>query len=205
MRYENDVYCSKGRGFSAKEISVKTKHQHHRRNEVITLSKKRVHKMRALSIEAPCIAVGTPNSGSFTLKGHCPNSIFKTNQDSYLDLPNFISSEEYSFPIHLFGIFDGHGSDGHCVSNFVADKLPTQIKTRLIAGDTFEQALDFSFSKVDADLGNSMVESTKSGTTACLALVTYPPTLPGAPSLGPRIVVASTGDSRAVLITMKNG
>lgn len=194
MRYENNAYTSKGRGFSAKEISVKTKSQHHRRNDIICLSKKRAHKMRALSIEAPSLPRGPPNSGSYTLKGHSPNNIFKTNQDSCLDLPNLISSSEFSFPIHLFGIFDGHGSDGHSVSNFVADKLPTQIKSRLLVGDTFEQALDYSFSKVDSDLASSMIESTKSGTTACLSLIS-----------GSRLLVASTGDSRAILVSMKNG
>ena len=55
-----------------------------------------------------------------TRVGFIPDNTNKVNQDSYLLQPNFNKSPY----CHLFGVCDGHGSNGHTASQFVRDSLP---------------------------------------------------------------------------------
>lgn len=52
-----------------------------------------------------------------TKPGTHANGYIKTNQDSYLAKHNVFGLNNYS----LFGVFDGHGSNGHLVSRFIRD------------------------------------------------------------------------------------
>lgn len=46
----------------------------------------------------------------------------KINQDAFFAFPNFLGNKDS----HLFGVCDGHGSQGHLVSNFVKQTLPSK-------------------------------------------------------------------------------
>ncbi len=46
--------------------------------------------------------------------GYCPEKKNKVNQDSYIVIENFMKNGRY-----LFGVCDGHGVNGHFVSEFV--------------------------------------------------------------------------------------
>lgn len=55
------------------------------------------------------------------MKGRDKNLKSKTNQDS------FICDQTVSSIVTLYGVFDGHGANGHNVSNYVAKRLPSII------------------------------------------------------------------------------
>eukprot|EP01015_Nassula_variabilis_P023549 TRINITY_DN441_c0_g2_i2.p1 TRINITY_DN441_c0_g2~~TRINITY_DN441_c0_g2_i2.p1 ORF type:complete len:286 (-),score=52.85 TRINITY_DN441_c0_g2_i2:37-894(-) len=55
--------------------------------------------------------------------GYNPYNPNKINQDSFIIRPNLLDFEN----VHLFGVFDGHGSNGHFVSNFLKENLPIQL------------------------------------------------------------------------------
>jgi hypothetical protein len=63
--------------------------------------------------------------GTSTQKGSSPSHPAKPNQDSYIQRCNLIINQ-FEHPletdidqIHMFGVFDGHGSDGHNVSAYL--------------------------------------------------------------------------------------
>jgi serine/threonine protein phosphatase PrpC len=45
---------------------------------------------------------------------------YKTNQDSFLAVPHFHNEKSKL----LFGVLDGHGTNGHYVSRFISNRLP---------------------------------------------------------------------------------
>ena len=54
--------------------------------------------------------------------GSLPNKPIKTNQDAYIVYPNFAGQKDKYF----FAVCDGHGVNGHLVSNFVKQHLPSK-------------------------------------------------------------------------------
>lgn len=75
--------------------------------------------------------------------------------------------------IHLFGVFDGHGSEGKQISEFVKRRIPLTVKKMFskFSSETIPEILHRSILKVDSDLEKSKIKSKNSGTTCCLALV----------------------------------
>ena len=51
----------------------------------------------------------------------------KNNQDSFIIIPHFNGIKGQ----YIFGVNDGHGHNGHHVSNFIAEKLPQYISKHL--------------------------------------------------------------------------
>lgn len=51
-----------------------------------------------------------------------PGNVTKTNQDVYIALPSFASSKDRYF----FGVCDGHGINGHLVSGYIKQNLPSR-------------------------------------------------------------------------------
>ena len=54
--------------------------------------------------------------------GFQPNNPNKRNQDSYILKPNMMDQ----LGLHFFSVCDGHGVDGHEVSKYVRDNLPSK-------------------------------------------------------------------------------
>ncbi len=52
--------------------------------------------------------------------GKAPGGVEKTNQDAHAELRNFCGIRNLWF----FGVFDGHGINGHLVSGHVKQHLP---------------------------------------------------------------------------------
>lgn len=50
-----------------------------------------------------------------------PGNTPKTNQDVYITVPGFANSKDRYF----FGVCDGHGVNGHLVSGFIKQNLPS--------------------------------------------------------------------------------
>jgi serine/threonine protein phosphatase PrpC len=60
-------------------------------------------------------------------KGHAADKKDKINQDAFIIIENFMMKDRY-----LFGVCDGHGVNGHFVSEFVKEILPENIEYCLI-------------------------------------------------------------------------
>jgi hypothetical protein len=57
-----------------------------------------------------------------TQRGYYPETPDKDNQDNY-SIATKISEEESLDNIALFGVYDGHGQEGHICSQFVSDQV----------------------------------------------------------------------------------
>ena len=126
----------------------------------------------------------------------------KINQDSYLILQGINGLKNFN----IFGVFDGHGPEGHLVSQFVARYFQIEFKRNKIlekikdVEKIYEKmsSNNFSFIKelfktADDILRDQEIESRNSGTT-CIIVI----------HIGSHIICANAGDSRAILIYDKN-
>ena len=90
-----------------------------------------------LRIDAP------PNSEKFThsgitfkyawasQRGYYPDSPDKENQDSYSILPSVTEKSSESPNVAFFGVYDGHGNDGHLSSLYAKNQVNFVIMTYL--------------------------------------------------------------------------
>ena len=109
----------------------------------------------------------------------------KINQDRGLVTYPFNDDPRMAF----FGVFDGHGSNGEQVSEFVMWAVQAQLLAAPVLNEsTATQALITAFEEADRLLSESSVPAKVSGTAAVVALV-----------IGSTIFVANSGDSRAVI------
>jgi len=136
--------------------------------------------------------------------------IKENNQDASIILNNVLKMDNYN----IYGIMDGHGSNGHLVSNFVKDKIEkyfNDIKTyrqkkklkktvssfdfndindiyeKLVYND-YEIIKNF-YKKVNEELYDTNFDIHFSGTTCVLVF-----------RLGQKLICSNVGDSRAVLV-----
>ena len=111
--------------------------------------------------------------------------IVKTNQDAYFVKENFLKNSEYFY----IGVCDGHGEQGHVVSNYVINKLPSYIK------DLSNETITEAFKKINKEIyASSKMDSNMSGTTVVSIILT--------PN---NIICVNLGDSRASLFRYENG
>lgn len=97
----------------------------------------------------------------------------------------------------MFGVFDGHGSNGKLVSDFVKSKLPLTISKLFKSGmENIPEVLSEAISRVDTSLLKSKIDSHYSGTTCCLALLRDEII---DDTIVQELYIANTGDSRALL------
>ena len=134
----------------------------------------------------------------------------ENNQDASIILNNVLKIENYS----IYGIMDGHGSNGHLVSNFVKEKIEkyfSDVKTyrhnkklkKAVssleandANDIYEklkyndyEIIRYFFKQVNDELYDTNFDVHFSGTTCVLVF-----------KIGQKIICSNVGDSRAVLI-----
>ena len=122
----------------------------------------------------------------------------KTNQDSYIALTRVNNLKEYN----IFGVLDGHGTEGHLVSQYVSQYMQREFQTNpsleklkdiekiysTLSSNNFELIKNI-FINADNSLKDQKIDSTASGTTCVLVI-----------QIGEHIICANTGDSRAVLV-----
>ena len=122
----------------------------------------------------------------------------KTNQDTYIALTSINSIKDFD----IFAVLDGHGPEGHLVSQFVSKFIQIQFQThpglqRIKNLDIIYEKLiskDFSiikdiFLNADNSLRYEDIDSKNSGTTCVLVI-----------HIGEHIICANAGDSRAILV-----
>ncbi|XP_057759820.1 protein phosphatase 2C and cyclic nucleotide-binding/kinase domain-containing protein isoform X1 [Arachis stenosperma] len=117
-------------------------------------------------------------------RGYYPDALDKANQDSFCIHTPFGSSPND----HFFGVFDGHGEFGAQCSQFVKQKLcENLLRSAKFQNDAVE-ACHGAFLATNLQLHNDVLDDSMSGTTAITVLVR-----------GRTIIVANSGDSRAVI------
>ena len=122
----------------------------------------------------------------------------KTNQDAYVCKENINNIKDFN----IFGVSDGHGPDGHFVSEFVSEFIPSQIinNSEIIGLITTEKIykklkengckiIRQAFNSTDNQLKNMEFDVSESGCTCCLVI-----------QIGNHILCANTGDSRAIVV-----
>jgi serine/threonine protein phosphatase PrpC len=124
----------------------------------------------------------------------------KINQDSILEILNINNNNNFS----IFGVFDGHGNDGHLISQFIVKTMKNILlndeKLKQISKNTNEiysylKENNYEFirdliSKSENLLFNNYEEESKySGTTCNLVII-----------IGKKVICANIGDSRAFMI-----
>jgi serine/threonine protein phosphatase PrpC len=133
-------------------------------------------------------------SASETKQGHSPGAE-KPNQD-------FMLQRDFESPYgtaYLHLVADGHGTNGHHVSQLVSSKVCDEIqgfvqdyqdKQSTPYADYVKVVLDRIFEKVDAGLAGSGIDVKNSGSTLTVALIWQNV-----------LAVAYVGDSKAVLLS----
>ena len=127
----------------------------------------------------------------------------KTNQDSFVFLTNINNIKDFN----IFGVLDGHGPEGHFVSQFATDFIPSQltqnpeIKALSDPEKIYKKfkenncrIITQAFVSADIQLKNMKFDSLESGTTCCLII-----------HIGTHIICANTGDSRAIVVYDESG
>ena len=126
----------------------------------------------------------------------------KINQDTYLFIKEINGIKDFD----IFGVLDGHGPEGHLVSQLVSSYIQIEFqKIKLIekikdiniiynklSSNNFSTIKDL-FINADNFLRDQKIESRNSGTTLILVI-----------HIGEHIICANAGDSRAILIYDKN-
>ena len=127
----------------------------------------------------------------------------KTNQDSFVFLTNINNIKDFN----IFGVLDGHGPEGHFVSQFATDFIPSQliqnpeIKALSDPEKIYKKfkenncrIITQAFVSADNQLKKMEFDSLESGTTCCLII-----------HIGAHIICANTGDSRAIVVYDESG
>ena len=122
----------------------------------------------------------------------------KTNQDSFVFKTNVNGINNFN----IFGVMDGHGPQGHFVSQFASKFIPFQIMNhreikKLTDPEDIYQKLKYNeyeiinqiFLETDNQLERVNFDATESGCTCVLVI-----------HIGSHIICANTGDSRAILV-----
>mmetsp|Transcript_58697 Transcript_58697/g.108272 ORF Transcript_58697/g.108272 Transcript_58697/m.108272 type:complete len:835 (-) Transcript_58697:94-2598(-) len=122
------------------------------------------------------------------------------NQDDFLVARHTLSDEGY---IALYGIFDGHGPNGHLCAAFARGSLPESIFGQHTLLMKPEDTLREAFRHTQMALADQPFDTQHSGTTAALALVLNVPSSNAADKSTDQsetwLFVAHVGDSRIIL------
>ena len=137
------------------------------------------------------------NFGGVTLPGKDLLGISKTNQDSFACKTNI----NYIRDFNILGVLDGHGENGHFVSEFASEYIISQIINHPEIKSVFESELIYkklkennckiitqAFIETDKQLNSMEFDTSESGSTCCLII-----------HIGKHIICANTGDSRALV------
>ena len=138
------------------------------------------------------------NYGYLTHPGKDLFGMQKTNQDSFICKTNINNIKDFN----IFGVLDGHGPDGHFVSEYVSEFIPSQIvdhpkiknlsepeKIYLKLKENNCKLINEAFREADKQLKNFEFDTMESGSTCCLVI-----------HIGKHIICANTGDSRAIVV-----
>ena len=138
-----------------------------------------------------------------TLPGKDISGLQKTNQDSFVFKTNINKIKDFN----IFGVLDGHGPDGHYVSKFTSEFIPSllsnhpQIKSLTETEQIYKKLkennckiITQTFIEADNQLKKASFDALESGCTCVLII-----------HIGSHIICANTGDSRAIVVHDEKG
>ena len=139
---------------------------------------------------------------SISISGENEEGFKKLNQDSYLIQRNINGIINFN----IFGVLDGHGDDGHYVSQFVSRFIINSIKNNSAikkcsnANEIYDKMkinnyklIEKIFLDADMQIRREKFDYKASGTTCVIIF-----------QLGEKIICANVGDSRAIIVYSKN-
>ena len=122
----------------------------------------------------------------------------KINQDSYLVIPNEYKLNDFN----IFSVMDGHGLNGHLVSQFCTKYFTTYFaKHKKLNSLTDEESvyntlkknnyeiIKKAFHKAEKEISKSDIDANFSGTTCVMTF-----------QIGKKLITANVGDSRGIII-----
>jgi len=140
--------------------------------------------LRSRGIQLNVEDMATLGVGVACTKGLKPEA---PNQDSFVVVC-------FENELRIYGVFDGHGKQGHFVSNYVKEQLPKYVLAAENVMTDPEAVLSAAFMQMQAGLeqcaAREVFDCRRSGTTATIILHFVADN---------RVVVAHVGDSRAVI------
>ncbi|CAD8178127.1 unnamed protein product [Paramecium octaurelia] len=137
--------------------------------------------------------LGKRNSFMFAMRtkaGCQPNKATKINQDAAIVCPKNVESVGFK----LFAVCDGHGLNGHMVSNQIKQQLPKHLGRLLKDAENIEDQIQKAFTITNRELWNSEIDTNLSGSTTVSLLITKD-----------IIYSANVGDSRAIMGRFDDG
>ena len=184
--------------------NMQSSHSQSNINPLQNLSSKKREKEKEINIEEKPII--KPNNSKIIKKikdiyeyshvGFDGEEPKENNQDNYFIFKNFINNKDYIY----MAVCDGHGVEGHFVSDFIKDVLPYYMSENLKSTNILEnkeithQIITETFLLVNNMLVmNENINSLFSGST-CISVIYTPE----------RLIVPNIGDSRAVLARYDN-
>ncbi|CAK82162.1 unnamed protein product (macronuclear) [Paramecium tetraurelia] len=119
------------------------------------------------------------------------NKQTKTNQDAAIVFPSNIESQNCG----LIGICDGHGVNGHFVSDIIKQRLPIYLEFQLQSQNPdMEECFKNAFELTNSEILQSSFDTALSGSTTVIAMIQQN-----------QLWTANVGDSRAILCRNCNG
>ena len=140
---------------------------------------------------------------SISQAGKEENGNIKTNQDSYLELTNINNNPNFN----IFGIFDGHGTNGHLISQYIVNYIKNYFKSEknplltlkkneeiysYIKKDNYSFIKNLIKSSEDNLNKEKDIDSNFSGTTCNLII-----------QINNKIICSNIGDSRSIMVKDK--
>ena len=143
------------------------------------------------------------NYGVLTLPGKNTSGNHKTNQDSFVFKAGINQIKDFN----IFGVLDGHGPNGHFVSKFASEFIPSklinhpQIQNLKDPEEIYKKLkenncsiITQAFVETDQQLKNVSFDAYESGCTCVLVI-----------HVGSHIICANVGDSRAIVVYDQQG
>lgn len=124
-----------------------------------------------------------PIYAAVSKKGEAPYGLKKQNQDA------LVVAEHESTASILLCVFDGHGEEGHRVSQYLRARIPDAVFQHPLFGEDVGAAMTDAVHEVEQELvEDDCIDCRLSGSTAVMAVVR-----------GRQLTVANVGDSRITL------
>jgi serine/threonine protein phosphatase PrpC len=149
-------------------------------------------------------SVWDERSTAYRLKGIKPGRGEWSCQDSFVCISDLgdstVVGDGRGGRCGLYGVFDGHGSAGGDISGYCAKRIPEMLCTKG-KSTSWKEALPLCCRALHREVTSTKgINAASSGTTACLVLVESNSSGPGC-----ELTIANVGDSRAVLLSQKDG
>ena len=179
---------------------------HNQKSKRLSLNDNNYPQKKSSNQESPNKKEKKIEIGNMTIKnlayqsqaGKGEDGFTKINQDSYLVIPNEYKLNDFN----IFSVMDGHGLNGHLVSQFCTKyftsyfakhKKLNQLTDEESVYNTLKknnyEIIKKAFHKAEKEISKSDIDANFSGTTCVMTF-----------QIGKKLITANVGDSRGIII-----